>query len=211
MLNGKTDGSTVLTGNGITLQSYNGSIGAENSRLAIDGGTTATNAYANGGIYLSEATGNMYLGEINSENGDVVLEVKDKDSNAGFVDAIVNNDVMSESDQDRIAAWKEMGLLDDGTADAKLKLNSRDNQLDSLEAAAGNGSFFIDADTDIAAAQEQGAKLVEAGKAFVDAMEQNSKDVQDAKQNLNAKQGALNKAIAALDDTDASKEATKLR
>lgn len=209
LLNGKTDGSTVLTGNGITLQSYNGSIGAENSRLAIDGGTTATNAYANGGIYLSEATGNMYLGEINSENGDVVLEVKDKDSNAGFVDAIVNNDVMSESDQDRIAAWKEMGLLDDGTADAKLKLNSRDNQLDSLEAAAGNGSFFIDADTDIAAAQEQGAKLVEAGKAFVDAMEQNSKDVQDAKQNLNAKQGALNKAIAALDDTDASKEAYK--
>lgn len=209
LLNGKTDGSTVLTGNGITLQSYNGSIGAENSRLAIDGGTTATNAYANGGIYLSEATGNMYLGEINSENGDVVLEVKDKDSNAGFVDAIVNNDVMSESDQDRIAAWKEMGLLDDGTADAKLKLNSNVNQLKNLEAAAGNGSFFIDADTDIAAAQEQGAKLVEAGKAFVDAMEQNSKDVQDAKQNLNAKQGALNKAIAALDDTDASKEAYK--
>ena len=209
LLNGKTDGSTVLTGNGITLQSYNGSIGAENSRLAIDGGTTATNAYANGGIYLSEATGNMYLGEINSENGDVVLEVKDKDSNAGFVDAIVNNDVMSESDQDRIAAWKEMGLLDDGTADAKLKLNSNVNQLKNLEAAAGNGSFFIDADTDIAAAQEQGAKLVEAGKAFVDAMEQNSKDVQDAKQNLNAKQGALNKAIAALDDSDASKEAYK--
>lgn len=209
LLNGKTDGSTVLTGNGITLQSYNGSIGAENSRLAIDGGTTATNAYANGGIYLSEATGNMYLGEINSENGDVVLEVKDKDSNAGFVDAIVNNDVMSESDQDRIAAWKEMGLLDDGTADAKLKLNSNVNQLKNLEAAAGNGSFFIDADTDIAAAQEQGAKLVEAGKAFVDAMEQNSKDVQDAKQNLNAKQGALNKAIAALDDTDASKKAYK--
>ena len=135
--------------------------------------------------------------------------VKDKDSNAGFVDAIVNNDVMSESDQDRIAAWKEMGLLDDGTADAKLKLNSNVNQLKNLEAAAGNGSFFIDADTDIAAAQEQGAKLVEAGKAFVDAMEQNSKDVQDAKQNLNAKQGALNKAIAALDDTDASKEAYK--
>lgn len=205
LLNGKTDGSTVLTGNGITLQSYNGSIGAENSRLAIDGGTTATNAYANGGIYLSEATGNMYLGEINSENGDVVLEVKDKDSNAGFVDAIVNNDVMSESDQDRIAAWKEMGLLDDGTAYAKLN----GNQLKNLEAAAGNGSFFIDADTDIAAAQEQGAKLVEAGKAFVDAMEQNSKDVQEAKQNLNAKQGALNEAIAALDDSDASKEAYK--
>lgn len=221
LLNGKRqDGQVaVVSGDGITLQSYGGSIGSseESGRLLIDGDVSytdggdgthgAVNANAAGGIYLAETDGNMYLGEINSENGDVVLEVKE--SGAGFVDAIVNNDVMSESDQDRIAAWKEMGLLDDGTADAKLKLNSNVNQLKNLEAAAGNGSFFIDADTDIAAAQEQGAKLVEAGKAFVDAMEQNSKDVQDAKQNLNAKQGALNKAIAALDDTDASKEAYK--
>lgn len=211
LLNGKTDGSIVLTGNGITLQSYNGSIGSDSEknggRLLIDGGTTATNAYANGGIYLSEATGNMYLGEIVAEDGNVVLEVKK--SGAGFVDAIVNNDVMSESDQDRIAAWKEMGLLDDGTADAKLKLNSNVNQLKNLEAAAGNGSFFMDGKTTLTEAQEQGAKLVETGKAFVEAMKQNSADVQDAKQNLNAKQGALNKAIAALDDTDASKEAYK--
>ena len=209
LLNGKTDGSIVLTGNGITLQSYNGSIGSDSEknggRLLIDGGTTATNAYANGGIYLSEATGNMYLGEIVAEDGNVVLEVKK--SGAGFVDAIENNDVMSESDHDRIAAWKEMGLLDDGTNDAQL--NSQDNQLDSLEAAAGNGSFFMDGKTTLTEAQEQGAKLVETGKAFVEAMKQNSADVQDAKQNLNAKQGALNKAIAALDDTDASKEAYK--
>lgn len=191
------------------MQSYGGSIGSDSEknggRLLIDGGTTATNAYANGGIYLNEATGNMYLGEIVAENGDVVLEVKE--NGAGFVDAIVNNDVMSESDQDRIAAWKEMGLLDDGTNDAQL--NSRDNQLKNLEDAAGNGSFFMDGKTTLTEAQEQGAKLVETGKAFVKAMKQNSADVQDAKQNLNAKQGALNKAIAALDDTDASKKAYK--
>ena len=204
LLNGTlSEGQTaVVSGNGITLQSYNGSIGAENSRLAIDGGTTATNAYANGGIYLSEATGNMYLGEINSENGDVVLEVKE--SGAGFVDAIVNNDVMSESDQDRIDGWKEMGLLDDGTNDAQL--NSRDNQLDSLEAAAGNGSFFIDADTDIAAAQEQGAKLVEAGEAFVTLMKGGAQEVQNAKEALNEAQGQLNEAIAALGDDATSKQ-----
>ena len=194
--------AVVLTGNGITLQSYGGGID-----LVIDGGTEGTNAYAVDDISLTEANGHMYLGEIVAENGDVVLEVKE--SGAGFVDAIVNNDVMSESDQDRIAAWKEMGLLDDGTADAKLKLNSNVNQLKNLEAAAGNGSFFMDGKTTLTEAQEQGAKLVETGKAFVEAMKQNSADVQDAKQNLNAKQGALNKAIAALDDTDASKEAYK--
>lgn len=213
LLNGNTGtNGYAVKGDGITLQSYTGTIGAADSRLLIDGDVhygvdedtthNATNAYANGGIYLSEATGNMYLGEINSENGDVVLEVKE--SGAGFVDAIVNNDVMSESDQDRIAAWKEMGLLDDGTNDAQL--NSRDNQLDSLEAAAGNGSFFIDADTDIAAAQEQGAKLVEAGEAFVTLMKGGAQEVQNAKEALNEAQGQLNEAIAALGDDATSKQ-----
>ena len=207
----------VVSGDGITLQSYGGSIGSDNEenggRLLIDGdihygveGDTthnAINANAVGSVYLTEVDGNMYLGEIVAENGYVVLEVTG--DGAGFVDAIVNNDVMSESDQDRIAAWKEMGLLDDGTAYAKLN----GNQLKNLEAAAGNGSFFMDGKTTLTEAQEQGAKLVETGKAFVEAMEQNSKDVQEAKQNLNAKQGALNEAIAALDDSDASKEAYK--
>ena len=215
LLNGNTGtNGYAVKGDGITLQSYIGTIGAADSRLLIDGDVhygvnedtthNATNAYANGGIYLSEATGNMYLGEINSENGDVVLEVKDSNSNAGFVDAIVNNDVMSESDQDRIDGWKEMGLLDDGTNDAQL--NSRDNQLDSLEAAAGNGSFFIDADTDIAAAQEQGAKLVEAGEAFVTLMKGGAQEVQNAKEALNEAQGQLNEAIAALGDDATSKQ-----
>ena len=215
LLNGNTGtNGYAVKGDGITLQSYTGTIGAADSRLLIDGDVhygvnedtthNATNAYANGGIYLSEATGNMYLGEINSENGDVVLEVKDSNSNAGFVDAIVNNDVMSESDQDRIGGWKEMGLLDDGTNDAQL--NSRDNQLDSLEAAAGNGSFFIDADTDIAAAQEQGAKLVEAGEAFVTLMKGGAQEVQNAKEALNEAQGQLNEAIAALGDDATSKQ-----
>ena len=215
LLNGNTGtNGYAVKGDGITLQSYTGTIGAADSRLLIDGDVhygvnedtthNATNAYANGGIYLSEATGNMYLGEINSENGDVVLEVKDSNSNAGFVDAIVNNDVMSESDQDRIDGWKEMGLLDDGTNDAQL--NSRDNQLDSLEAAAGNGSFFIDADTDIAAAQEQGAKLVEAGEAFVTLMKGGAQEVQNAKEALNEAQGQLNEAIAALGDDATSKQ-----
>lgn len=206
LLNGKTDGSIVLTGNGITLQSYNGSIGSDSEknggRLLIDGGTTATNAYANGGIYLSEATGNMYLGEIVAEDGNVVLEVKK--SGAGFVDAIENNDVMSESDHDRIAAWKEMGLLDDGTNDAQL--NSQDNQLDSLEAAAGNGSFFIDGETDVAEAQEKGAQLVETGKKFVDLMKGGAQEVQNAKEALNEAQGQLNEAIAALGDDATSKQ-----
>ena len=214
LLNGNTGtNGYAVKGDGITLQSYTGTIGAADSRLLIDGDVhygvdedtthNATNAYANGGIYLSEATGNMYLGEINSENGDVVLEVKDKDSNAGFVDAIVNNAKVSESDADRIEGWKKLGLLG---GDENADVNDNESQLTNLEAAAGNGSFFIDADTDIAAAQEQGAKLVEAGEAFVTLMKGGAQEVQNAKEVLNEAQGQLNEAIAALGDDATSKQ-----
>ncbi len=214
LLNGNTGtNGYAVKGDGITLQSYTGTIGAADSRLLIDGDVhygvnedtthNATNAYANGGIYLSEATGNMYLGEINSENDDVVLEVKDSNSNAGFVDAIVNNAKVSESDADRIEGWKKLGLLG---GDENADVNDNESQLTNLEAAAGNSSFFIDADTDIAAAQEQGAKLVEAGEAFVTLMKGGAQEVQNAKEALNEAQGQLNEAIAALGDDATSKQ-----
>ena len=193
--------TTVVSGNGITLQSYNGSIGAENSRLAIDGGTTATNAYANGGIYLSEATGNMYLGEINSENGDVVLEVKGKD--AGFVDAIENNS-NGNKDDNRVAEWKKLDLL--GGTDEDDTINSRKNQIANLEQTASNGSMFMKDGTSVEDAQKQGAQLVDAGKDFATLMQGGSDAVKAAREELNAKQGALNEAIAALGNDDTSKQ-----
>lgn len=206
LLNGTlSKGQTaVVSGNGITLQSYNGRIGAENSRLAIDGGTTATNAYANGGIYLSEATGNMYLGEINSENGDVVLEVKE--SGAGFVDAIENNS-NGNKDDNRVAEWKKLGLL--GGTDEDDTINSWENQIANLEQTASNGSMFMKDGTSVEDAQKQGALLVQKGQDFASAMQQNSDDVYDAKQNLNEKQGALNDIIAKLNEGKASNEEYK--
>ena len=198
----------VVSGDGITLQSYGGSIGSDSEknggRLLIDGGTTATNAYANGGIYLSEATGNMYLGEINSENGDVVLEVKE--SGAGFVDAIENNS-NGNKDDNRVAEWKKLGLL--GGTDEDDTINSRKNQIANLEQTASNGSMFMKDGTSVEDAQKQGALLVQKGQDFASAMQQNSDDVYDAKQNLNEKQGALNDIIAKLNEGKASNEEYK--
>lgn len=223
LLNGNigTNGYAVK-GDGINLQSYGGNIGSneENGRLLIDGDVSyvadsdkshgAINANAAGSVYLTEVNGNMYLGEIVAEGldgeGEVVLEVTgDK---AGFVDAIVNNS-NDNKDDNRIEEWTKLGLL--GTDTVEKTQNNQSNQLTNLENAALNGSMFMDEEGTVSfeQAQKQGAKLVEAGKAFVDAMEQNSKDVQEAKQNLNAKQGALNEAIAALAGNNASKEAYK--
>ena len=191
--------TVVLTGNGITLQSYGGGID-----LVIDGGTEGTNAYAVDDISLTEATGNMYLGEIVAEDGNVVLEVKDKD--AGFVDAIVNNS-NDNKDSTRIDEWEKLGLLDDGTNDDQL--NNWDNQKENLANAALNGSMFMDEEGNVTLkeAQKQGKDLLAAGDEFVDLMKGGSKDVQAARKDLNAKQGALNEAIANLGDDAASKEA----
>lgn len=181
--------TVVLTGNGITLQSYGGGID-----LVIDGGTEGTNAYAVDNISLTEANGHMYLGEIVAEDGNVVLKVTGED--AGFVDAIKNNNVMSESDQDRINSWKELGLLG-GTGE---NVNSRENQKDILTDTALSGNFFMDGEISVEEAMDKGVDLLAKGDEFVNLMNGGSEAVQKAREDLNAKQGALNEAIADLND-----------
>ena len=191
--------AVVLTGNGITLQSYGGGI-----NLVIDGGTEGTNAYAVDDISLTEANGHMYLGEIVAEDGDVVLKVTG--DGAGFVDAIVNNS-NDNKDSTRIDEWEKLGLL--GGTDEDDTINSRKNQIANLEQTASNGSMFMKDGTSVEDAQKQGALLVQKGQDFASAMQQNSDDVYDAKQNLNEKQGALNDIIAKLNEGKASNEEYK--
>ena len=195
--------AVVLTGNGITLQSYGGGI-----NLVIDGGTEGTNAYAVDDISLTEANGHMYLGEIVAEGldgeGEVVLEVTgDK---AGFVDAIVNNS-NDNKDDNRIEEWTKLGLL--GTDTVEKTQNNQSNQLTNLENAALNGSMFMDEEGTVSfeQAQKQGAKLVETGKNFVEQMEGANATVQKARENLNIAQGKLNEAIADLNDKKEGSEA----
>ena len=220
LLNGKRqDGQVaVVSGDSINLQSYGGSIGSDNEenggRLLIDGdihygveGDTthnAINANAVGSVYLTEVDGNMYLGEIVAENGYVVLEVTG--DGAGFVDAIVNNS-NDNKDSTRIDEWEKLGLLDDDTNGDQL--NSKDNQLANLKKAAESGSMFYADGVTMDKAQEQGTILVETGDKFVKLMKGDNAEVQAARKDLNAKQGALNEAIAALGNDAESKDAYK--
>lgn len=202
LLDGEADTTgAVVVGDNITLQSYGGSIGAEDSLLAINA-KSSVNAYADKSVYLSETEGNMYLGEVVAGTGDVVLEVKG--NGAGFVDAIVGNSEASNTDEERIEAWKDLGLLSSGEDDAA---NSRENQIANLENAAG--SFFVDEDTNLTAAQAKGAELVAKGKKFAELMQGGADEVKAAKADLDAKQGALNEAVANLGDDADSKAAYK--
>lgn len=206
----------VVIGDSINLQSYGGSIGMETDRLLIDGdvsyvansdkkhGAISTNAAD--GVYLAEVNGNMYLGEIVAENGDVVLEVKEND--AGFVDAIENNS-NGNKDSSRVDEWKKLGLL--GTDTVEKTQNNQSNQLTNLANAALNGSMFMDKEGNVTLkeAQEQGKALLDKGEEFVTLMKGGSEAVQEAREDLNAAQGALNEAIAALGDDSTSKQKYK--
>lgn len=206
-LNGKRqDGQVaVVSGDSINLQSYGGSIGTETDKLLIDGDVSyvassdknhgAINANAAGSVYLTEVDGHMYLGEIVAENGNVVLEVKGED--AGFVDAIVNNS-NDNKDSNRVEEWTKLGLLGADTEDKTQ--NNKANQLANLEKAAESGSMFYADGLTMDKAQEQGTILVETGDEFVKLMKGGSEAVQKARENLNTAQGALNKAIADLND-----------
>lgn len=217
LLNGKRqDGQVaVVSGDSINLQSYGGSIGTETDKLLIDGDVSyvassdknhgAINANAAGSVYLTEVDGHMYLGEIVAENGNVVLEVKGED--AGFVDAIVNNS-NDNKDSNRVEEWTKLGLLGADTEDKTQ--NNKANQLANLEKAAESGSMFYADGLTMDKAQEQGTILVETGDEFVKLMKGGSEAVQKARENLNTAQGALNKAIADLNDKkDGSKGAYK--
>lgn len=207
LLNGKRqDGQVaVVSGDSINLQSYGGSIGTETDKLLIDGDVSyvassdknhgAINANAAGSVYLTEVDGHMYLGEIVAENGNVVLEVKGED--AGFVDAIVNNS-NDNKDSNRVEEWTKLGLLGADTEDKTQ--NNKANQLANLEKAAESGSMFYADGLTMDKAQEQGTILVETGDEFVKLMKGGSEAVQKARENLNTAQGALNKAVADLND-----------
>lgn len=217
LLNGNigTNGYAVK-GDGITLQSYGGNIGSseENGRLLIDGDVSyvadsdknhgAINANAAGSVYLTEVNGNMYLGEIVAEDGNVVLEVTG--DGAGFVDAIVNNS-NDNKDDSRIEEWTKLGLL--GADTVEKTQNNKVNQLTNLENAAKNGSMFMDEEGTVSfeLAQEQGVKLVETGKEFVKQMKGANATVQEARDELNTAQGALNETIADLNDKKEGSEA----
>lgn len=214
LLNGKLTNDYAVSGDSINLQSYGGSIGMKTDRLLIDGDVSyvagsdknhgAINANAAGSVYLTEVDGNMYLGEIVAENGDVVLEVTGEE--AGFVDAIVNNS-NDNKDDNRIEEWTKLGLL--GADTVEKTQNNQSNQLTNLENAAKNGSMFMDEEGTVSfeLAQEQGAKLVETGKEFVKQMKGANATVQEARDELNTAQGALNEAIADLNDKKAGSEA----
>lgn len=129
------DGNINQSGNGasiigkrIDLSSINGAIG-NNGTLQIKAGTevvdatdslsASINANAKGNINLTQTEGDMRVGQIKSEHGNVTINVTE----GNVVDALPDGEIIDRGDTDAlIQKWKDLGLITgEGSYTAKQK------------------------------------------------------------------------------------------
>ena len=122
----------ILTGNRIDLVSKRGAIAADvaaaTNPLDSDPLSASINAQAEGNITLANNNGNMRIGHIISNSGDVSLT-----TNGSFEDAVGDGTLSGSSD--KMALWKEMGLVSDADADdsrTAAAAASKQERLDAL-------------------------------------------------------------------------------
>lgn len=206
-------GTYAIKGQRIDLISNTGNIGALNddgtvaNAIRVLGGSelyssdtmaSSVNAKAQGDIVLTQTTGNMRLGTIESVNGDAVLTV----TNGSFVDAHPSENTDTSSAQDKIDRWVEAGLIVEGAdansseESAKLAKEEREAALNARADALANGD------------ETKKQSYKDAAKKLADAFAntENNKELQSAKDTyINAYQDAVaayNEKIAGVTDQE---------
>ena len=129
-------GEMPIVADRINIKTLNGSVsGNDGGAMLIKGGQTpaagdslsaSVNVTAKGDINLAQYDGDLRVGRIYSQEGDVTLNV------AGSVlDALPDNYDAHGSEESRIERWKNIGLIDGGNNEL-LAIKSRLNQEKNL-------------------------------------------------------------------------------
>lgn len=103
----------------IDLVSNNGAIGTAGQALVVQGGQIVTdatnslsasvNAQAEGNIYLTQADGDLRIGRVYSDNGNVAITV----NNGDLIDALPAGEVVDRGNTDElIQKWTDLGLIE---------------------------------------------------------------------------------------------------
>ena len=125
-----TASDTVLNGNRIdftTLGAINAAIAPGQTLTSSDTMSASVNANAYGDITLTNSNGDMRIGHIASQNGDVNLT-----TSGSFIDA-VGDSTLSDSES-KLQKWQELGLI-----------NSNDKEEESAASAAAAKSERVQA------------------------------------------------------------------
>lgn len=119
---------TSVSGNRIDLVSANGAIGTDSQAIIVHGGqeivdatdslSASVNAQAKGDINLTQDSGDMRIGRVYSDSGDVTITVNSGD----LVDALPTGKTVDRGDTDElIQKWIDLGLVE-GTGDYSKKV-----------------------------------------------------------------------------------------
>lgn len=176
-------GSYAIKGQRIDLLSRTGAIGTKGQSLRVLGGselfsgdsmTSSVNATAQGDIVLTQTSGNMRLGTIESANGDAVLTVAD----GSFVDAYNEDSVGLSDSAAKVDRWLENGLISSADADDSSSQAAEDAKAERLagldsraEALAGGEAGKIQAYKDAAQAYADDGDLQTAKAVYIEAMQ----------------------------------------
>ena len=119
---------TSVSGNRLDLVSANGAIGTDSQAIIVHGGqeivdatdslSASVNAQAKGNIKLTQDSGDMRIGRVYSDSGDVTITVNSGD----LIDALPSGEVIDRGDTDElIQKWIDLGLVE-GTGDYSKKV-----------------------------------------------------------------------------------------
>ncbi|QEI44253.1 Bifunctional hemolysin/adenylate cyclase (plasmid) [Dolichospermum sp. UHCC 0315A] len=112
------NGNSLIAGNLVTLNSASGTIGTASSAIQVDtkGDTShGLDAQANNGIYLTEKTGDLFLIQATSQNGDVSIRATNGsivDNNTGGEEDLIAKDEVLAAINQKLRLTVENGALE---------------------------------------------------------------------------------------------------
>ena len=189
----------ITAGGKLFLKSAAG-IGENGSAHIIKVGDYAE-LIAEAGDIWAEQAGNeaMKLKQVQAKAGNVHLK-----ADGGFVDALAENQTNSSSQNERLQEWKNQGILSD-TPLADQKKNKYDEQVEDLTDQAKTNNILGDDYKNEAERNAATTELIDAGKKLTTDLADAYNSYYAARKDMYAKQAALNEAISAKNNGDASK------
>ena len=188
----------ITAGGKLFLKSAAG-IGEDGSAHIIKVGDYAELIAEAGDIWAEQAgTEAMKLKQVQAKAGDVHLK-----ADGGFVDALAENETNTSSQNERVQEWKNQGILSD-TPLAEQKQNKYNEQVKDLTDQAKTNNILGDGYKNEAERNAATTELINAGQQLTTDLAGDYNSYYAARKEMYTKQAALNEAISAKNNGNAS-------
>ena len=194
----QAEAGNITAGGKLFLKSAAG-IGEKGSAHIINVGDYAELIAEAGDIWAEQAgTGAMKLKQVQAKAGNVHLK-----ADGGFVDALAENETSTSSQNERLQEWKNQGILSD-TPLAEQKQNKYDEQVKDLTEQAKTNNILGDGYKNEAERNAATTELINAGQQLTTDLAGDYNSYYAARKEMYTKQAALNEAISAKNNGNAS-------